>query len=565
MDAEKFRTEWWGSPQISASLEIEEWMEETFSKSEPFWNSLLDLQKKLSPKLPQSTLGQSYDFYHDSILRHAESNHALIYVEESGFIQTWTYKKLHRLINFQVKSWLKFGIKPGQLAAIVMPVGISYLIALLTALRMGLKICFLPLESRFLGRNHISTLLNQIEPDVLITIPNALQEEYPTILVDNLAEDDMTHEPASYAYRADQIVQLTLALYRKEPFTLLPLDSHTTYLHALRDGLLTFNLKPGAAHGMLHACPIRSEPCSTLMTLLSGATLFHVAEASLLKDPEIIKNEKCNLLEIPPMGQKLWSKTPGLPKQLKAFYKTPLHHHLHAWRFFVQTNKLEDVPAFHVLLDNSLGGVVFFSKPTTKELDFYLKPSLGTPWSFKDLMTGEDSFKGFGLLSVRTACKENNDAISNLLVSQIDKNCLISAAFLPSREGVTLPIEMIEDAVAELPFVDHCLLNTFPKMGETAYHQCLLLVFVSPLKKELPQELKDQWTQQIADQISLEVGTAFVPDHIEFYPLMPKMNETGIDRNWCLEQYNRGYLLKKTKLPIYRMLHMLKKELLDNG
>jgi hypothetical protein len=561
MDVEQFRNEWWSSPQASASLEIEEWMEETFTAPDSFWNALITLQNTVSPKPPKSVVGHHYDFYYDCVTRHMESGHALIFVEESGFVQTWTYKKLHRLINFQVKTWLKSGIKPGQLAALVMPVGISYFIALLTALRMGLKICFLPLHSRILGASHLQSLLNQVDPDFLVTVPDAPSSSYPTLIIDTLGEDDITHEPASFAYPASETLQLTLALYRKEPFVMVPLDAHTTYLHALRDGLLTLNLRPGVTHGTLHSCPIRSEPCSTLMTLLSGATLVHVAETELAKDPEIIKNEKFHLLEIAPAHQKLWAKTPGAPKQLKAFYKTPLHHHLHAWRFFIQANKLEAAAAFHLLLDNSLGGIVFFSKPTTKELDFYLKPSLGTPWTFKDLMTGDDSIKGFGLFSLKTTSQENNSVMSNLLVSQMDKNCLISSALLPSREGVTIPIELIEEATGELPFVESSVLYTFPKMGETAYHQCILLVFVNPLKKAIPDELKQQWSQQISDQISLEVGAAFVPDYLEYYPLMPKMNAGAIDRNWCIEQYNRGFLSKKTKLPIYQMLNMLKKEL----
>jgi hypothetical protein len=565
MDAEKFRSQWWSSPQASASLEIEEWMEETFAKPASFWNSIISLQTTLSPRPPQSVLEQYYDFYHDCVARHIESNNALLFVDESGFAQSWTYKKLHRLINFQVKAWLKSGVKTGQQVAIVMPVGAAYLVALLTALRLGLQICFLPLGSRFLGTNHSQNLLEELDPDVVVTVPNAALQRTSTVVVDILEEDDIPHEPTSYAYPAKQTVQCCLALYRKEPFAFVTLDAHTTYLHALRDGLLTLNLRPGISYGTLHACPIRSEPCSTLMTLLCGATYAHAAEAALFKDPEIIKNERFHLIEISPSLQKLWAKTPAAPKQLKGFYKTPLHHHLHAWRFFIEANKLESVPTFHLLLDNSLGGVVFFSKPTTKELDFYLKPSLGTPWTFKDLITGEDSHKGFGEFSVGTSCKENNTIPSNLLVSQMDKNCLISSALLPTREGVTIPIELIEEAAQELPFVESCILYTFPKMGETAHHQCVLLVFVDPLKKEISDEMKQAWSQQISAQISTEAGPAFVPDHIAYFALIPKMQGSNPDRNWCIEQYNRGFLSKKAKLPIYQILNMLKKELHSDG
>ncbi len=569
MDAEKFRTSWWSAPASEASLEIEEWMETTFANPAPFWSSLIALQKTVSPKPPESVLGTQYDFYHDCVTRHIESNAALIHVEESGFVQTWTFKKLHRHVNFQVKAWLKNSVKTGNLVVILMPVGIPFLIALLTALRLGLIICFLPVDSLFLGKDHLTALLEEIDPDFVITLPGdslVPKDLCPSIVIDNLAEDDINHEPASFAYPSDQIMQLSLALYRKEPYCILPLDAHTTYMHALRDGLLTLNLKPGMTHGTAHSCPIRCEPCSTLMTLLAGATLALISEAELIKDPEIIKGEKFNLLEISPANQKLWSKNPGAPKQLKGFYKTPLHHHHHAWRYFVQSNKLEEIPAFHLLMDNSLGGVLFFSKPTTKDLDYFMKPSLGTPWSFKDINgSGQDSIKGFGLISLTTSCKENNEMQSNLLVSQIDKNHLISSALLPSREGVTVPIELIEETAAELDFVESCILITFPKMGEVSHHQFILLVFVNPAKKDIPTELKQEWNSQVSAQISNRIGAVFIPEFIEYYPLIPKMNDSLPDRNWCIEQYNRGMLSKKKSLQIYQVLNMLKQNIIEQA
>jgi hypothetical protein len=565
MDIEQFRAGWWSSPTSAVSLEMDEWLEQTFTEPFSFWNSLVDLQNSLSSRPVKSEFGKQYDFYYDLVIRHIESNPALTLIEESSFVQTWSFKRLQRLVNFQVKSWLKQSVKTGHLVVIMMPLGIHYTIALLTALRLGLKICFLPTSSRFLGKNHLRGLLDQIKPNVIISLPEVslgLKDRFPEIFVDNLGEDDVNHEPVSFSYAAYETMQLSLALYRKQPYSVVPLDAHTTYLHALRDGLVALNLKPGTAHSTIHSCPIRSEPCSTLMTLLSGASLVHVKEESLSKDPTLLKNEKVHLLEVPQNHLKLWTKTPGAPKQMKGQYKAPWQHNHQAWQSYAELNKLEDVQAFHLLMDNSLGGILFFSKPTTKELDYFMKPSPGTPWSLKDINgSGEDSFKGFGIPSLQFSCKENLGVKSNFIVSCINKNCLVSGALLPCRDGVTVPVEKIENATTALPFVESSILYTFPEMGKIVDHYLILLVFVNPMKSDISEETKREWTEQIAFQIVDEVGAVFVPNRIEYYPLVPKMKGGAPDRNWCIDQFNRGFLSKKKNIQLYQVLSMLKKSM----
>ena len=497
------------------------------------------------------------------MIRHNESNAAVTFIEESGFVQTWTFKKLHRLVNFQLKGWLKQGVKSGQLVVLVLPPGIHFVVALLTALRLGLKISCLPPESRFLGKNHLCRLIDQIKPNSIVSLPDLslpLKTPLPTLFVDNLGEDDVNQEPTSFPYPAYETMQLSLALYRQQPFSMVPLDAHTTYLHALREGMIAFNLKPGATHSTLHSCMIRSEPCSTLMTLLSGGCLVHIEEDNLLEDPVMMKNEKVHLTEISPTHQKLWSKTPGIPKQLKGHYKAPWHHHHSSWQSFIHLNKLEDVPAFHLLMDNSTGGAVFFSKPTTKDLDYFMKPVPGTPWSLKDVNgSGEDTLKGFGLPHCQTSCKENNQIESNLILSHINSNCLVSGAILPCRDGVTIPIESLEAAAVELPFVESCLLYAFPEMGHAVHHHLILLVFVNPMKTDLTDELKKEWTEALTFQLIDDGGAAFVPDRIEYYPLIPKMVDGKPDRNWCIDQFNRGFLAKKKNIQLYQALSILKK------
>lgn len=544
----------WEATKSSISEQVQQ------SDPDSFWNALLALQKKGSPCPPKSLFDKEYDFYHDCILRHVESNHALIVLDESGFVETWTYKKLHRTVNYLVKQWSKNALKPGQTVVIALPQGLHFTLALLTALRLGLVICYIPPSTPYLGTGHFQQLLDQVQPDWVIARRDLAIFHDSLIFLEELGEEENL-PPDSFAYSAEQIMQLSIALHRQTPYAIVPLDAQTTYLHSLRDGLITLNLEPGICWASTFECPIRTQPCSTLMALLAGASILHVAEEAMLKDPLIIKNAKFHLAGISLALQKSLSEHPVLPsKQLKGYYKMPFIRSGEAWRTFVRQNKLEEVPSFHLFIDNSYGGSILFSKPSIEGPSPYLKPSLGLPWSLKMLNRNkEDSLNGYGLFSANLSIDENNQQVSNLCLLQSETNFLISSTQVPCREGITIPIKMIEEVVQGLPFVENCLLYCPPKMGEIANDLLILLIFTNPLENNIPEKMKQQWTEQLTGQLIQEVGALFVPDKVEYYPLMPPMNGKSIDRSRCMDQFNSGMLSKKRNNQTYQLISILKK------
>ena len=566
MDVEEFRNAWWSSSEKDVSFQLEKWIEESRKNRSAYWKSLQALQNSLSLDAAKSLPGESYDFYSDLVLRHDGSTHATIIIDENDTADPWTYQKLHQAVNFQVKEWTKASVEKGQIAILLMPVGLHYWIALLTALRMGLIICFLPPNSRFLGKDHLISLIDEIEPNLVVTqkrYSHPLNNRYPTVFVDDPLElDAIEHEPLSHLYAHDQIMQISLSLHRQIPFALVPLDAHMTYLQALQDGLITLNLKPGAVCSSLHACSIRSEPCSTLAAFLSGATLLHTSHEGWTK-------EKIDVLELLPSQHQLEPKSiKALTKHLKGHYKSPLYS--------LAKNKIPETPFFYCLMDNSLGGAALISKPTTNDPDLYVRPNFGTEWSVTKFDGSlEMALEGFGLLHYHTSCPENNQVPSNIIVAQMENECLISSTKLPCCEGVTLPLSKIEASVLKLPFVTNCLLYTVKKMGRIAHEQLILLVFVDPMGDinlvpdhesfHFSPNAKDvcgralEWTSLIHQKVKDDVGLAFLPDLIEYHPLIPKMRDELLDREWCLEQYRTGRLSRKRDAILYQTISCLKR------
>ncbi|MGH2613419.1 MAG: hypothetical protein ACRDFB_10295, partial [Rhabdochlamydiaceae bacterium] len=216
---EKFKGNLWTA---SFSVEDEEWTDQSYHDPTFFWTSLLTLQQSLSPISSRSQFNEQYDFYHDCVTRHIESNNAFVLIDEGGFTTPWTYKKLHRLVNFQVKHWTKYALKPGQVVVITTPIGPHFWLASLTALRLGLTICYLPPDSSLLPPAQIMSLINEIRPDLVVSdLHNkpSYTHTYPHHTIEELLEDEQSHPPHSHAYPASQVMQLSIALHRTEPYT----------------------------------------------------------------------------------------------------------------------------------------------------------------------------------------------------------------------------------------------------------------------------------------------------------------------------------------------------------
>lgn len=564
MDVKKFIHLWWSDFSSSLPPNCEEWIEESYRDTTSFWVDLFNLHKG-SHRVPiQSELGRQYDFYHDCILRHLSANEvALTTIDQQQQSKNWTYKQLHRCVNFNLGKWLKTDIQAGQTIAILLPTGIEYTIALLCALRLGLRLLILPPDLHFLGPVQIENWIKELQPNYIVAQDGiSLNVKEPSPLsIDVKGEDDEDQLPPSYPYEAAAKIQLTLTLFRQSPFIFVPIDAESLYLHSIREGLLTLNLRENGTWASPLSCEIAMEPAATLSTFLAGARRILVSNEDLRRNPQLLKDEKIQLLAISSSLQQLWTETPAMPtRSLKACFRTSWSLNPRAWKTFVQQNKLEKIPSFHSFFDNSRGGCEIFTRPILDEYDLFFRPSLGSSWSLNNIDALEvPSTNGMGIFTIRTGNKQNNEHYGNIQLSYVDQRFYFFGVHKPSKEGMTFPLEAIEKLVAELPFVETAMVYPVLRFTSPLDRLFLLLVFVNPMKKTIEEDEKKQWTNEIEQHLQKYLGKNFLPDRIEYYPLYPKMGASGIDRYWCMNHYDKGLFAKKMGTTLYPILHQLKK------
>lgn len=555
---ETFINKWWSGLSTPLSFDLEEWIDFTYSTNDRFWRDVVfHRQEQLLP-FPKSMYGRSYNFYHDCILRYIKTNNiAFSEIKKNGHVENWSFEKIHHCVNYHIDKWTYHKPEPGELIAIIGPPNISYIIALLTSFRLGLKICYLPTNSPFLGRRQIIKFLTQIKPRFFVCEDSSFRVEGALqFSINENGADEEEHAPHAYSYPEGVEVQIALSLQQKEELELVTLDAQTTYIYALRDALFTFNLLQHPYWAAPLSCPVRMEPCGTIMSLLSGVTKVYVSDDDLIKNPLLIEDARINLLGISHRLQNLWNEHSGIPhRHLKSIFKSPLDTPYLSWKPFIQLHKLEKMPSFDTVIDNSLGGATLFSRPSLEPFNVFVWPTLGNSWHLSQYNDeGQKSLTGYGVFEIK-----HQSIKGNYTATQSEKKLMLTGMLEPSREGVIFPLLQIEEIVSTLPFVEGCCVHHLLQAGCMFSRLFVLLVFVSPLKDQISSSDVNTWRGEIQHLISEELGSGYLPDKIEFYPLFPKRNILGVDRTWCANQYDAGWLVEKKNLPQYRLIGAIKK------
>lgn len=558
VDLETFLKKWTAQDGIEYRHDIRTWMQETYHKPFSFWEDLFAL--KFQDK-SATVLFEKYDFYSDCIIRHLGKDlEALKILHPSNNKESCTYDDIHTYVEAQAAHWAQsYAAKAGQTVALILPYGIHYIVALMTALRLGLIVSIVPLEDRFFPAYNVHTALDQIKPDLVVSLSGLdISEKWAHIKLDLTLQRESS-STQSYAYSAGEMVQKHLDLLNGNHMTWI--EATRSYLAPIRDGMIALQLKEGTKWARPFHSMYLQEPSCTLTALLAGATIIHVPERVLMEDPQILKDEPVEILGISPPLLEIWLKTPGAPvNKLKLWYRDPLYGNDRSWKSFSEQNKLQKIPTTLCLFEKEKGGITLFSQPLLPEIFALITPSLGSPWKLLKIGSkGEISSEGFGLFQVEPAGERQ----PFLIISQIGDAWTVSASTSPLREGIPYPIQAIEEATQRLDHVQASIILPERHPEHYLHQQFVLLLFVLPKQYPLFLNQGEEIKAQIQEIIRNQIGAAFVPDRIHFYPIYPKRDPKGPSRTWVESQYQDGSLLiKQSRLP-YLNLNLLRQSIYE--
>ena len=209
IDVEAFLKKWGSGANLDYRSELRDWMQRSYTNPQVFWSDLFSYSLNDRDPDANTVVFVKYDFYSDCILRHlGHGLTALKVIDSTGASQVWTYDEIHEYVEAQVPYWTdNYGLKPGKTAALLLPYGIHFIVALMTALRLGLIVSLMPLKDRYIGEGMLPLIADTLKPDVIIAESSEGASPHKNVLELNLKlENSRAPSLESYAYPAAEIV-----------------------------------------------------------------------------------------------------------------------------------------------------------------------------------------------------------------------------------------------------------------------------------------------------------------------------------------------------------------------
>jgi hypothetical protein len=562
------------------------WLGDTWRDPAAFWSALHHSSARGAPF--KSRPFDRYDLYSDLIIHHLTPNRPAFasYDRRARAIKTISYAELHDLTARKAAEWLAQKVKPGATLAVVLPLGRDWLVAMLTAVRLGLVVSFLPP----LGDRYLAARLKSLKPAHIATDPlylTLLKGSEKLILEDGVPfprPHDRSHTYASGDPCA--LVFSPLRAPRDEPVKLTADDA---FLHALRDGVIALSLQPGDTLAAPELHPTQHHPALLFTTLLAGATFFHLTLQDLTQDPRLLLAYPLRAVGLTRAVRDLLREKPlGPVKTWSHWFKNP-EEPLDAreWIDFVAAHALEDVPASNLLIDAAGGGATLFSvrRPDgvthhaprhPSGVSLKVVPSAGVPWALFDVdRSGARAPDESGLFTEAPPPpkKIKPAELGYVLLSAVGGGEYLYAGTmpplaekpsdpspLPRREGRVYPQGEVLAAIADLPFVADASFAAVPSGGPAARALILLLVFTGAETPEECAKEEAKRAEAITRRIRSALGDEPEPDKILFFPLYARRTKKQeVDHAWCAAQFHRGSLTTKSQSQMFQLLTALRK------
>lgn len=531
------------------------WLEESYRNPVKFAGDLFNYYAAQFPPLPKSHPFEHYDFYYDMVVRNLQKDRVALrwYEEELGW-QNLTFPQLHLQVTELLQEWSEKGVKPGQTLCLVLPLGTRYLVALVAALRMGLVFsCLPPRGDRFLARR-----LKLLSPDHIVSdyIYTPLLSGFAKLLLDKIERKPADSFEVAGVYETGVPVARLFAPLSKDSDKPRDLFSDHAYSCAIRDGLLHFALRPGDHLAAPGFDLLQYQPTLLLASLMCGATYLHLTVEQIAKNPELLDvfplrtlgmdNRLCRtLLDAKKKAGKWerWFRSPAEPLQWQR------------WDRLIKALNLSEVSGGNLVYQAASGGSILFSLRQKGVVNLEVLPAPGREWRLYDIgLTGKESHGDFGIFG--SELEEDKTPLGAMLLCRQERQWGYAGTREPRRCGRALPIAEILSVLEGLPFIISASLFASNAGGQALQSRCILLIFTG-FEEELEAK-KRQWSEDITAAIDIHLGSEFVPDRIEFYPLYARTGEGIVDHDWCQSQYVTGYLHQKPQLKIYQELTRLR-------
>lgn len=532
-----------------------------------FFRALLDVFRAEAQAPVKSSAATGFDFYHDLVIRHAQDRSAIAlrWFEPARGWQSLGYSALHARVGAQRELWLRRGVRPEETLALILPLGPELLVALCTALRLGLGVALLPpYGSRYLARR-----LRAVEPDHIVSarcyaplLGGLADRALPLLTEEDLRTwRDTTDSFESHTYRPGKTALLFCSPCAEQPWEPCPVPCEVSFLGALRDGMLLHGLTPGRALCAPEAHPIQEQPALLLSTLLHGATYVHIAPDDVVCDPQRLLPAAvgCELHRLG-LGPRLrdalaQASVSGLAIANGWFTDPDCMMQAAAWQRAARTPSIGRALGGTLHIDAVAGGCLLIGTRQLGPPGPLVLPAPGV--AFEQVEPGRPQQRTLSRTARFRPRHLPEAADGKILLSSRGGAFLYAGTEAPCRRGRTFPGVEVVDALQALPVLHGATVIT--GQSEQGGVFTLLAFFgAGPRRSAAPNDELVRTEPQIATYLRRELDPEFVPDRIERLPLMPRKVGGALDEAFYRVRWASGELRRMAESKLFQLVSELR-------
>jgi len=529
------------------------WLPETYAQPLAFEQALRAHAALRRGGLKSSPSGV-IDFYYDCVTAHLGQQKRALVVREKAYSSELSYEALHVRCGALLSAWAESGVEPGQCVCLVLPMGVDYVVALMTALRMGLIVCSLPPQ----GPTFLRHRLEALAPDAVVADDrsrSSLQNWGFAALSTSGTRD--SGAAGSHGYRVGDPALRLFSRFGDPGQT--PLDLAAGPLHAglLRDALLVFALDAKDTLAMPGFDALTCQPTALLSTLLAGASWAELSVPDLASYPLALAEQGVTVLGVNrELREQLLAGGKWPNGQLRAWFRLLTDAlEIPPWDAFGRLALAAGVAGFSLALSAAAGGALLFSAPLREGLGLLVWPPPGQSFQLSEVGAAELLALGDAGIYTRLLGQEVVSGAPRIFLTRAADGYVFSGSIDVGPDSMTYPIDEVGALIEQHPCVEYASVVVTPgRMINDA--RVTLLVFVENLE-DLARASVPSAASALSALIGREMGSNFLPSRIEILPLRPRVIDGAVDRSWCRSQYLSGALGSKSRREIFLLLSRL--------
>ncbi|XXF80712.1 AMP-binding protein [Myxococcaceae bacterium GXIMD 01537] len=534
------------------------WLEDSWLAPQPFFQAL---QTYMGGATAQPLKSQPYDggcdLYHDLVARHLKQRREVLvsYAAGAGW-RRLSYDDLHARVGALAVAWEAAGAKAGQTVAIVLPLEEEYVVAVATALRLGLMLSVLPPR----GAAFVLNRLKLLAPDFVVSHPR-----YASLLGDPApASLPLTGDgPAPSALRSHTYGPADVAARLFSPLSATPeqpvdVPAGPLFLGLLRDAALVLGLRPTDRVALPGFEALQHQPHALLATMLAGGCFVECEEQALADeetrgqlDPTVVGvspalRDKLLQGQVRPDRWRLWLRNLAEPYDWDRWEQ-----------FGARLVPHKRCRGMNWVANAAFTGTLFFSPPQGRPSHFFVLPTPGQPWELGALIGGGGPSHGESGLYTASGEGASDATSGQFLLSRTRTGFFLAGSPRLGSRGQTYPAAEVVEVIERNPDVVGAAAVVTPASQPLHQTAVSLLVFIDPGREF--SDVVGLLRPELERRLDLEMGARYRPDTVHFYPLAPRRTEEGaVDAEWCHWQFLSGALDRKAKDEVFRMLGHLR-------